>query len=150
MRVFLLLILAAGQAGTLAELWLAEHTEDAWQWVPVALLLLGLAAQAWVLASGAWRGDAREYTKMGAASVRTLQGLMALFVLSGLIGIGLHVKGKMEFKQESDPSLHGWKLFTESLTAKMPPALAPGAMIQLGLLGLVYAYRHPALRDKRM
>jgi hypothetical protein len=25
------------------------------------------------------------------------------------------------------------------------PALAPGAMVQLGLLGLIYTFRHPAL-----
>jgi len=33
------------------------------------------------------------------------------------------------------------------MTAKTPPALAPGAMIQLGLLGLVYTYRHPFIRQ---
>jgi len=29
--------------------------------------------------------------------------------------------------------------------ATAPPALSPGLLVQLGLLGLVYTYRHPAL-----
>ena len=33
------------------------------------------------------------------------------------------------------------------MTAKAPPALAPAGMIQMGLLGLLYTYRHPALRQ---
>jgi hypothetical protein len=32
------------------------------------------------------------------------------------------------------------------MTAKAPPALAPAGLIQLGLLGLLYTYRHPALQ----
>jgi hypothetical protein len=48
-----------------------------------------------------------------------------------------------------DPSLSGWPLFVKVVTAKAPPALAPGVMVQLGLLGLVYTYRHPALMVQR-
>jgi hypothetical protein len=33
------------------------------------------------------------------------------------------------------------------MKAKAPPALAPASMIQLGLLGLLYTYRHPSLRS---
>jgi hypothetical protein len=36
-------------------------------------------------------------------------------------------------------------LFSTVMTAKAPPAMAPGAMVQLGLIGLVYCYRHPAI-----
>jgi hypothetical protein len=35
----------------------------------------------------------------------------------------------------------------KSITSKAPPALAPAAMIQMGLLGLLYTYKHPALGD---
>jgi len=51
----------------------------------------------------------------------------------------------MEFKLETNPSLVGWALVWAVLTGKAPPVLAPGAMIQLGLLGVVYTYKHPAL-----
>jgi len=40
-----------------------------------------------------------------------------------------------------DPSLEGWALFVKVIRAKAPPALAPAAMIQIGLLGLLYTYR---------
>ena len=148
-RIFLLLILALGLAGTLAELIIAEHTEDPWQWTPLVLIALAMAVMAWHAATGAWRGASHTRSKGSAASVRALQALMVLFVASGFVGTGLHIKGKMEFKKETDPSLSGFKLFAESLSSKVPPALAPGVMIQLGLLGLAYAGRHPALGSAR-
>jgi hypothetical protein len=70
---------------------------------------------------------------------------MALFICSGFVGMGLHYIGNNEFQLEIDPSLHGWRLFVKSITSKAPPALAPAAMIQMGLLGLLYTYKHPAL-----
>lgn len=139
--MFLLLILVLGLAGTLAELLLAKHTEDAWQWAP--LMLIGLAFG--VLA---WHGIARRNPKQCESSLRSLQALMLLFIVSGFIGIGLHMQAKMEFKKESDPSLGGWKLLVASLESQMPPPLAPGVMIQLGLLGLAYACGHPGLAAK--
>jgi len=132
-RGFLRIILLLGLLGTLAELLIAQHTEDAWQWVPLILLGAALVALAW----HALAQDSR-------AAVRFLRALMVLFLLAGFAGIGLHMKGKMEFKQESDPSLHGWRLAIASLESKTPPPLAPGVMIQMGLLGLVYASGLPA------
>ena len=49
---------------------------------------------------------------------------------------------------ESQPTLAGMALFWEAIRAKTPPLLAPGAMVQLGLLGLVYTYKHPMLKDQ--
>jgi hypothetical protein len=31
----------------------------------------------------------------------------------------------------------------KAIHSKAPPALAPAAMIQMGLLGLLYTYKHP-------
>ncbi len=63
----------------------------------------------------------------------------------GLLGVVLHVRGNAEFQREMDPSLAGPTLWWKTLRAKAPPALAPGVLVQLGLLGLVYAARpHPA------
>ena len=70
---------------------------------------------------------------------------MALFVLTGVLGIGFHYAANVEFQREMDPSIHGMALFWKAMAAKTPPALAPGSMTQLGLLGLAYAFRHPAL-----
>ena len=70
---------------------------------------------------------------------------MALFVASGFVGVALHFEGNAEFQREIDPSINGLDLFWKVMRAKAPPALAPGAMVELGLLGLVYAFKHPAL-----
>jgi hypothetical protein len=131
----LLFILVLGLVGTGAELVLLQHYEDPWQLAPLALIALTLVVLA-------WHGLSR-----GSASVRALQGLMILFVFSGAIGMGLHYNANSEFELEMDQSLAGFRLFRESLSGATP-ALAPGTMAQLGLLGLVYAYRHPRLNGR--
>jgi hypothetical protein len=116
------------QGGILAELVMEEHTESSLQWIPLVLVVAGLAGYVWfVVAPG---GLAR----------KALRVLMVLQIVAGLTGVVLHMRGKMEFKQESDRSLSGWTLLVASLESKSPPALAPGAMVQLGLLGLVWLY----------
>ena len=129
----LLIILIVGLAGVLAELLLLEHVEDTWQRVPLFLL-------AGALIIIAWHGLDR-----GPVSVRFLQGAMVLFILAGGLGVLLHFKGNMEFELEMQPAMSGWTLIRESLMGATP-ALAPGTMVQLGLIGLVYTYRHPRLR----
>jgi hypothetical protein len=43
--------------------------------------------------------------------------------------------------------MKGMDLFSKVMTGAAP-ALAPGAMVQLGLLGLIYTFRHPALEQQ--
>jgi hypothetical protein len=69
---------------------------------------------------------------------------MLLFLIVGILGVFLHLRGNVEFALERDPSLSGLKLVWKALRGATP-ALAPGALTQLGLLGLVFTYRHPAL-----
>jgi hypothetical protein len=78
-------------------------------------------------------------------STRALRWLMLAFVISGLAGVYFHFQGSAEFKLESNPKLDGMALFWEAIRGKAPPLLAPGAMVQLGLIGLIYTYKHPAL-----
>jgi hypothetical protein len=126
-RRLILAILLLGMAGIFVELLLAEHFADAWQLIPLVLLVVGLATVAWhAWAPNAW-------------SARTLRVLMTLFVLSGLLGVILHYRGNAEFEVEQNPRVTRWALFRESMMGATP-ALAPGVMIQLGLLGLVYAF----------
>jgi hypothetical protein len=70
---------------------------------------------------------------------------MALCVASGLLGIWFHYQGNVEFELEMYPTIGGVKLFWEAMKGATP-ALAPGTMIQLGLLGLLFTYRHPVFR----
>ncbi len=135
LRRALLVLFLLGALGAGVELLLIGHTESRWQLVPLALLgvsLLALFAHALVRRS---------------ATVRIFQLTMLLFVLAGGAGVVLHYQGKVEFKLESNPALRGFELFRAAVAgAAVPPVLAPGFMSLLGLLGLAYAYRHPALR----
>ena len=45
-----------------------------------------------------------------------------------------------------DPTLSATQLFWKVMHMKAPPTLAPGVLAQMGLLGLVSTYRHPAVR----
>lgn len=123
LRRALLVILALGLVGTAAELLLLGHYEDAWQVVPVALLPLSLAALV-------WRG-----TSSGGAARAAFRGAMGLCLLAGLVGTFLHYRGNAEFELEMAPDITGWPLFAEAMTGATP-ALAPGAMILFGLIGL--------------
>ena len=62
---------------------------------------------------------------------------MAAYLASGLVGLWFHYSGNAEFELEMYPSLSGWSLVREALSGATP-ALAPGTMIHLGLLGLTY------------
>jgi hypothetical protein len=133
MRRLMLILLTVAMVGTAADLILLDHYEDFWQLVPLGIIGLGLVS----VAAAAMKG--------GAGAVMLMRITMALFICAGLLGMGLHYIGNSEFQLEMDPSLHGWSLFMKSITSKAPPALAPAAMIQMGLLGLLYTYKHPAL-----
>jgi hypothetical protein len=50
----------------------------------------------------------------------------------------------MEFELEMYPSMAGFELVRESMSGATP-ALAPGTMLVLALIGLTYSYRHPRL-----
>jgi hypothetical protein len=134
LRRILLAVLVFGMAGTVVELLLIAHDEDLNQLIPI--VLIGLAFVVLV-----WHGLRRD-----ASSVRALQATMALFIVSGAVGAVLHFRANMEFQLDIDPSLGAAPLFWKVMRAKSPPTLAPGTMMQLGLIGLAYAYRHPATR----
>ena len=70
-------------------------------------------------------------------------------IVSGALGMFLHHRAKEEFKLEAQPDLSGMKLFIESLKGSTPPSLAPAGMIQMGLLGLAWSYRHPVLSSHK-
>lgn len=132
LRRFLLLILLLGMAGMATELLVLKHDEEPTQLIPLILLGLGFAVTLW------------HAVHQGPSSLTALQIVMVLFVASGLLGMYLHFGANVEFQREMDPSITGMALFWKAVAAKTPPALAPGSMSQLGLLGLAYTYRHPA------
>jgi hypothetical protein len=133
LRRVLLGILLLGMAGTCTELLLLQHDEDATQLIPLLLIGAGYAVVAW---------NALARSRL---SITALQIVMVLFVASGVLGMVFHYQANAEFQLEIDPALSGSTLWWKVLQAKTPPALAPGVMAQLGLIGLAYAYRHPAV-----
>ena len=75
---------------------------------------------------------------------------MALFVVSGFVSMAAHFYGSAEFQLEIDPSISTWDLLMKVIHAQAPPLLAPGMMLQLGLIGLAYAYSDPRYRRSEM
>jgi hypothetical protein len=135
LRKILLVLLVLGLAGVGAELVALAHYEDSWQLTPLVLIGLSFLVVGWHVVDGS------------AATVRMFRLVMLLLILSGGTGIVLHYRGNLEFQLEMDPSQSRWALFTKVIQAHSPPALAPGVMAQLGLLGLAYTFRHPGRKQ---
>jgi hypothetical protein len=130
LRRWLLALLLLGLLGTATELVLMGHDEDAWQMIPLAVIAVATVASVAMVLTGLRAGVARLFRLA-----------MVLLILSGGLGAVLHYRANMEFKLEMDPSMSGLALFWSVVRAKAPPALAPGNMALLGLLGLACTYR---------
>ena len=125
-----------GIVGLAVELLLLEHWDDPWQWSPFVALGLGLASGGALL---------RRPTP---GRVRAFRAVMALFVVTGAVGVLLHYRGNAEFEVEQDPAVRGLALVWLALRGATP-ALAPGALAHLGLIGLLATWGHPALAGAR-
>jgi hypothetical protein len=134
LRRGVLMLVVAGLVGTGAELLLMGHTEGLDQLIPLLLIGLGLVTLVWVGLVGSQ------------ASLRVFQGIMILAIISGAVGTLLHYRGNVEFEIESMPGLKGFDLFKEAMHGATP-ALAPGTMVLIGALGLLYTLGHPRLQS---
>ena len=132
MRLSLLLLLLFGTSGALIELVLIGHFEDRAQWVPMVLLTIGLVLGGWlaVQPTSAW-------------TVRALLAVAWLQVGGGILGIYFHLKSNIEFELEMNPNAETMDLAWDTLSGAMP-ALAPGAVTFLGLLGILVARQYRA------
>ena len=128
-RRLLIGLLCFGLAGTTLELWLIGHHEDVWQWIPLAVMTTSAVSAGWVAAS---------WSRMATVTFRLM---MVALMITGLVGAVLQYRANMEFQLEMDPSLSGLALMAEVLHAKAPPALAPGNMVLLALVGMVAVWR---------
>jgi hypothetical protein len=131
-RSFVLALFVIGAVGTVVELLLIGHHEDSWQLAPLFLLVVSVIVAVWAGASGA------------SAPVRAFQLTAVLLMAVGAIGLWLHWRANSEFEAEVSPSLTGLAFVWKAVRGASPPSAAPGTLIHLGLLGLAYAYRHPA------
>lgn len=130
-RQLLLAVILLGIVGLQVELALLRHADSFQQWIPHVVLMIGLLSTLTI------------YIRPGTATLRPFRVIMVIFLVVGALGVYLHLIGNVEFARERNPSLTGAALIWKSLRGATP-ALAPGALAQLGLLGLLYTYRHPA------
>jgi hypothetical protein len=136
LRVWILVVLGLGLLGTVTELLLLGHYEQPLQFVPVVLIVLALVTLAW------------QFVRRDAASLKVLIVLMSLFVVAGFAGVVAHFNGSAEFQLDLDPNIGTWELIEKALHAKAPPLLAPGMMLQMGLLGLAYVFSDARYRTR--
>jgi hypothetical protein len=132
LRQLLLALIFIGIVGLEVELALLRHAESFSQWIPHVTLLIGFLTTVAV------------YLRPGNRTLNAFRAMMIMFLVVGALGVYFHLAGNVEFVRERYPSISGVSLLWKTLRGASP-ALAPGALTQLGLLGLVYGYKHPAL-----
>ena len=117
---------------TPVELVFAEHYDEPAQFIPFVMVALTLLAILLV------------YRTPSATLLRLFRGLMGLLFVVSVVGVFFHLRGNLEVIREIHPETSGWPLVWKVLSGAAP-ALAPRLLAQVGLLGLIYTYRHPAL-----
>jgi len=124
-----------GIAGTAAELILLGHVDSAAQWIPVVALAAAVPLLFWHAA------------RPSRPTVRLIRLLMSAYIVAGVVGVGLHYDGNVEFERELHPKDAGLTFLRHTI-AGATPVLAPGSMVLLGLLGIAHTYRHPATQER--
>jgi len=107
------------------ELYLLNHFEDTLQRIPLFCIGSALLILAILL------------FKRSALLLTLFNIVLCCTALSGIYGTFLHLKANYEFELEMKPTASSWDLFVESLSGALP-ALAPGSMIVLALIGYSY------------
>lgn len=112
-----LLIFLLFHIGSILELVLLSHYESFWQSLPLITLCLGLVS----LFLRSW-------------SLEIVKFFYLSTILAGVLGVFLHLKNNWEFEQEMYAGITAGELFISSFSGALP-ALAPGTLIPIGLLG---------------
>ena len=134
-RRILLMTLIGSMIGVEIELFLLDHLKPVMQLVPVLLMAFGLAVIGWY---GITRNP---------ASMKVFQATMGVCIATGVLGIFVHLGFSATEAAKKDKTLQGFPLIRAALTGIAPP-FAPAALIEIGLVGLAYTFRHPVIADK--
>lgn len=134
LRQFSLLLCGFVTLITPIDLLLLGHTQKPTQWIPFVMLAINLAFVAALLA------------RPEPGTLRAFRWFAGLMLLTGLAGVGFHLRGNLEVAQSITPGLSGIPLLLEVLRGGNP-ALAPGLFAQIAALGLMFAFRHPNLEQ---
>ncbi len=129
LRRFLLALALFLFAGTLLELWLVQHYQDAIQWIAFFLGGTGLLAVVLVLLVN------------GRVAILILRVCMTVVILGSLFGIYEHVSNNIAFALEIQPNIPARELWWKGLSGANP-LLAPGTLAVAGLLALAARYKY--------
>jgi len=130
-RLLILAAIAATLIVTEAELLFVRHTgSNNGQVIAVVLVSLGLIT---VSCHAILRNT---------SSIVVLRLTMYLFLIFGIDGLFTHYHWAVQSALKSQPTLVGMPLVYATLSGKIP-LLAPGMLIEIGLLGLIYTFQHP-------
>ena len=132
LRRFLLVFSVLLLGGTVIELSLVNHTEDAVQWLPFVLCGLGAVAALAAL------------LRPRRATMLSLRICMGLVMCGALFGIYEHLANNIAFQREINPRQPTGGLMLSALGGANP-LLAPGVLAVAGVLALAVTYHHPAL-----
>lgn len=135
LRRVLLALALLGVFATATELALIGHWGSPARLIPWALLLLAGVT----LLLAAW--------KPGVRTLWSLRVALVIVALGSGVGVLEHAAGNLVTAREvaGGAALPLRELVLGALTGGAP-ALAPGILVQVALLGLAFTYRHPALR----
>lgn len=112
-------------SGILIELYLLGHYEDRSQLIPV--LITGASLILVIVVS----------FRKTVFTLGLFKAALILAGLSGVYGTYLHLQANFEFEQDMTPTAGTLELLTKSLSGALP-ALAPGSMIVLAMIGYLY------------
>lgn len=129
LRLFLLVFSAMLFAGTIVELFLVNHHQDAIQWLAFAFAGLGLLVTLAVLA------------RRGPMTVTLLRWSMLLVICGSLFGVYEHVSNNIAFEREIQPNATMNRLMWKGV-AGANPLLAPGTLAIAALLSLAGTYKY--------
>lgn len=133
LRALLLAVVALSALGLLVELLLLEHWIATPQLTPLVTLTLVLASAVAVA------------LRPKEGTVRVFRLVVGWAVVAGLTGIGFHLRDNVAFEREVAPGAAIGSSLWHALRGATP-LLAPGSLVQLGLVGLIFTHGHPALR----
>ena len=112
-----LLIFLFLHVGLILELVLFRHYKSFWQLFPLISLMLGLVS-----------------LTIPSRSVILVKFFYSITILSGVLGVFLHLKSNWAFELEMYAEIATGELMVRSLSGALP-VLAPGVLIPVGLMG---------------
>jgi hypothetical protein len=131
LRRFLLLLSLFLLAGTMFELWLVQHYQDATQWTAFGIGALGIIG---VLAA---------MFRTAGPTIWILRVCMVIVIAGSAFGVYEHISNNIHFALEIQPNLSSGELVMKGLRGANP-LLAPGTFTVAAILAIAATYRTPA------